>query len=532
MKRPYDLGLEEQPILAKKKYTSPEALVQARFTDAANHPDTAYSGSTAKLLAGLKGADRERGLDWLQRQEAYVITRNAPRAQGKFPRQKIIVSDVGDCFEIDLADMGPKPWMIRLNKGYRFILVVIDQLSRYVWAEPLKTKTGEEVAQAFDRILQRARISPKKLASDHGGEFYNRAFTRVLKKWDIVTHYSPSDEILKCVFVERVIRSLKNITTRYFIQNNSYKWYNALQDIIKTYNYTRHSVLKTSPVQVLYMDAEEIEDLWQRLYGKPLNPKQQKALKKGLTQFKVGDRVRISLQKAIFEKGYTPAWSRQIYRVYARKYAPYSLLYKVMDLDGSPVPGVFYREQLRKHIGPSNIGQVIDDVVHDDPENERVTVSFLGWDPKFNQTMSYNQYDALINRQYNQYGRRQRQQQQDGQEHHDDDVQGGGQPHRCRMVKVCKYARRMPRRGRFPHGRNQPGGRDGGYRFPNKVVKRINRKYKGGQFRLAGNNAGGGRRRQPRPLPERRIQPPRAARRGRAFLPFYRKTSPNSCMVF
>ena len=168
------------------------------------------------------------------------------------------------------------------------------------------------------------------------------------------------------------------------------------------------------------MDAEEIEDLWQRLYGKPLNPKQQKALKKGLTQFKVGDRVRISVQKTRFEKGYTPSWSRMVYRIFARKYGPHSLKYKVMDLDGRPVPGAFYREQLRKHVGPNNVGQVIDEVVHDDPANERVTVSFLGWDPKFNQTMSYNQYNAWINRQYNQY--KGQLQQNGGQEHHDDDL--------------------------------------------------------------------------------------------------------------
>lgn len=111
----------------------------------------------------------------------------------------------------------------------------------------------------------------------------------------------------------------------------------------------------------------------------------------------------------------------------------------------------------------------------------------------------------------------------------------GGQPHRCRMVKVCKYARRMPRRGRFPHGRNQPGGQDGGYRFPSNIVKRINLKYKQDRFRHAASGGGGGgagpRRRQPRPLPQRRIQPPRAARRGRAFFPRFR-TGHRSCMVY
>ena len=70
-----------------------------------------------------------------------------------------------------------------------------------------------------------------------------------------------------------------------------------------------------------------------------------------------------------------------------------------MDMKGNPIPGIFYSQQLRKHIGPTNIGRVIEKVVHDDEPRQKVTVKFLGWDKMHNQTMSYQRFNQLVNRQ-------------------------------------------------------------------------------------------------------------------------------------
>lgn len=39
------------------------------------------------------------------------------------------------------------------NRNFKFILVVIDCFSKFVWVKPLKTKTGEDVTRAFQDIL-------------------------------------------------------------------------------------------------------------------------------------------------------------------------------------------------------------------------------------------------------------------------------------------------------------------------------------------------------------------------------------------
>ena len=66
------------------------------------------------------------------------------------------------------------------NNGYNYILTVIDVLSKYARAEPLKTKSGENLIKAFQKIFRKGR-QPDKLHTDKGTEFINRPFQKLLK---------------------------------------------------------------------------------------------------------------------------------------------------------------------------------------------------------------------------------------------------------------------------------------------------------------------------------------------------------------
>ena len=44
-----------------------------------------------------------------------------------------------------------------MESGMRYLLTVVDVLSKYAWVEPLKAKTGVAVAAVFERILKRAQ---------------------------------------------------------------------------------------------------------------------------------------------------------------------------------------------------------------------------------------------------------------------------------------------------------------------------------------------------------------------------------------
>ena len=54
----------------------------------------------------------------------------------------------------------------------KYLLTVSDIFSIFDLIVPLKRKTGQEVANAFSRILKERR--PSKMWVDRGREFYNK----------------------------------------------------------------------------------------------------------------------------------------------------------------------------------------------------------------------------------------------------------------------------------------------------------------------------------------------------------------------
>ena len=69
----------------------------------------------------------------------------------KFPRRRIITRFPFELFQADLIEY---PKYKYNNKHFVYCLVVIDCFTKYVWIRPMKTKSGEETAQAFDSILR------------------------------------------------------------------------------------------------------------------------------------------------------------------------------------------------------------------------------------------------------------------------------------------------------------------------------------------------------------------------------------------
>ena len=74
------------------------------------------------------------------------------------------------------------------NRGHYYTLI-IDVLSKYAWAVPLKSKDGSETADAIVEIIRANGRCPKNLQTDIGKEFYNTDVHKILKKHD-VNYYS------------------------------------------------------------------------------------------------------------------------------------------------------------------------------------------------------------------------------------------------------------------------------------------------------------------------------------------------------
>ena len=64
----------------------------------------------------------------------------------------------------------------KFNKGFRFLLCVIDIFSKYASVAPLKDKKGASIVNAFQKILDKSGRKPNKIWVDKGSEFYNISF--------------------------------------------------------------------------------------------------------------------------------------------------------------------------------------------------------------------------------------------------------------------------------------------------------------------------------------------------------------------
>ena len=66
----------------------------------------------------------------------------------------------------------------KFNKGFSFLLCVIDIFSLYAWIVPLKDKKGVTITNAFQKILDDSNRKPNKLWIDKGSKFYNNSFQK------------------------------------------------------------------------------------------------------------------------------------------------------------------------------------------------------------------------------------------------------------------------------------------------------------------------------------------------------------------
>ena len=64
----------------------------------------------------------------------------------------------------------------KFNKGFRFLLCVVDIFSKCTWVISLKDKKVVSIVNAFPKILDKSERKPNKIWVDKGSEFYNSSF--------------------------------------------------------------------------------------------------------------------------------------------------------------------------------------------------------------------------------------------------------------------------------------------------------------------------------------------------------------------
>ena len=228
---------------------------------------------------------------WLQRQEAYSLQRPVRR---NFRRNKIMVTGIDDQWSADLMDMVK---FAKYNKGYMYVLIVIDVLSKYLWMRPLKDKKGISVANALQDIFKEGRV-PSRLRTDKGQEFRANDVQAVLKHHGILHLYAQNET--KAAVAERVIKTIKTRIYRFMTYKQSYEYIDKLNTFAKSYNSTYHRAIGTAPVKVNKQNETRV---WWNMYWPKDVIKSAKTIQKPF-KFKIGDQVRITHLRNPFTREY------------------------------------------------------------------------------------------------------------------------------------------------------------------------------------------------------------------------------------
>ena len=208
-----------------------------------------YEAAGRPGVAKFRDAAKRRGVqltvkqarDFVQAQSVAQVFAPAPRSEGK-----VTSPELNARWQADLVDY--KTRSPEKNKGHRLILVVIDVFSRFLYAEPLKTKEAAEVAQAFERILRRAGALPKELSTDSGAEFKG-PFSEMLRRRGISQRYK--EQINHLAVVDAAIRTLKDTLKKDMTAKSSDSWLDSLPAAVKAYNANSHAaIMNTAPEDV------------------------------------------------------------------------------------------------------------------------------------------------------------------------------------------------------------------------------------------------------------------------------------------
>ena len=333
-----------------------------------------YGGVTAlyreakKLIPKIK---LENVKNFLSKQNTYTLHKPVKR---RFPRNKIVTAGLDVDWQADLADLKS---LKKYNSGYCYIVVVVDVLSRYLWAIPIKNKTPTEVMKAFEKILEMSGRKPWRLCTDRGTEFKG-VFQKFLADEDI-KYFNATSPDVKAAMAERYVKTIKMRLWKYFTRMKTFRYVDVLPRLVDSINRSIHRITGMRPVDV---NRDNAESLWQKLYGKYVAKENQKY------RFEKGDLVRITKEKHKLSKGYIPNFTEEVFVIEDRVPGRQPPTYRIKAQDGEDIEGIFYESELVKVMPDNENIQEIEKIVKTEKRKDDIYY-FVKWK---NQPAAKNQW--------------------------------------------------------------------------------------------------------------------------------------------
>ncbi|KAL3082475.1 hypothetical protein niasHT_032838 [Heterodera trifolii] len=262
--------------------------------------------------------------NYLATQRTYTLHRQAKRRYRRLPT---LAPGLHTEWQADLAIFDR---LGKQNRGYKYLLVCIDTLSRQVFVEPVKTKTSANMINAFKHIFKRSKYIPWKVLTDQGKEFTARAVQQFFRTKDVEHFCMLTSPQFHAGMAERANRSIKERLYRYFTEQNTYKWIGVVQDIVCAINHSHNSSIGMRPVDVNFKNAEALRQ--------KLHDAAEKVVRRQ-PKYRVGDRVRIEKYKHVFQKGYLPRFSNELFTVAEVHSERSPVVYRLRDDNNEIISG-------------------------------------------------------------------------------------------------------------------------------------------------------------------------------------------------
>lgn len=252
-----------------------------------------------------------------------------------FPRRRVELRSIDDLLQVDLAEVQK---IASVNDSNRYILVAINCFSKKGYARPIRNKKATTVAEATANILDEANVAFKHCQTDQGSEFQG-AFKKLLADRNIKHYHTFTG--LKASICERFIRTLKQNLYRRMALRGSNRYIDILDEVLAAYNNRKHRTIKMSPNQVSRRNEKMLRETVYANYRPIVKAK-----------YSIGDMVRVSKTKYIFDRGFHPSWTTQLYRI-QRVNHKHPVTYTLSNFNGSEmVEGTFYEQELQRTKNP------------------------------------------------------------------------------------------------------------------------------------------------------------------------------------
>ena len=177
--------------------------------------------------------------------EIFINENYSKPPKKNYAANKTDVYQVDDFWSLDILDL--KDYGPENNRGYRYVLVTIDNFSKFGWTIPLKNKNAQTIKDSFENILINSKRKPNLIESDRGKEFYNNILQDFLNKNNIKLYSRNSS--YGAVFAERFNRTIRDLPKRPVFEKGDGNWIDVLPKITKQYNNRIHLSNMLTPIQ-------------------------------------------------------------------------------------------------------------------------------------------------------------------------------------------------------------------------------------------------------------------------------------------